>query len=146
MGLFQRLLKFGRHCDVAVFLDGLNDCGKCWHDKDRGFFYDKLNKAMKSDQVEKQGLALYSWIPMVRLAYILRKRREADKGGTPPAPFDPHATDFVLKVYRENMRVARILAANTAARYALSGSPARSITTTRRCTADFRTSLRPMSS
>lgn len=115
MLLFERLLRAGKRPAVAVFLDGLNDTFQMQMADDHPALTPTLQKIMESEQIGKRGTGLrdYQWIPLVKLAYVIRNAHSAQmsavtasQGGPPPAD---RAAEFVTRRYLENVDLARYL-------------------------------------
>jgi hypothetical protein len=73
--LFQMLLRRGDHCDVAVFLDGLNDSLTL---QDVPAFNDRMSEAMKKEQGLNPTAQTYFWVspdfPPLRLLQGIERR------------------------------------------------------------------------
>ena len=110
--LLSQLLKWRKHPDAVVFLDGLNDCGVLMYGKDMPVFSNNLATMWNAQQIPKEGLAQYEWIPMVRLAFTLRHGlidSAAAQPLTAPEPPIAETCGNVLQNYRGNMEEARSL-------------------------------------
>lgn len=77
LSLFQILLRRGERCDVAVFLDGLNDSFP-YSIKDMPEFTDRMRIAMEREQQRNPTAQTYYWVspdfPPVRLLRAIGKK------------------------------------------------------------------------
>jgi lysophospholipase L1-like esterase len=113
LALLRRLLRTGHKPDVVVFLDGLNDVNNwCTVGSDQPVFSGKLAEIYRYNQMGKDWLAQYGWIPMVRFAFLVRSHITP-----PPAPPADLLTEEqvaaraqeIVDTYQENVSDARRL-------------------------------------
>ncbi len=110
--LFRRLLEAGHVPGVAIFLDGLNDVITMAHRTDKTTFDPLIAKAVYEAQYGKpHDLQAWQWVPLVRLAYLIREKAHP----APPPPIDAPvdvgpASQFVLQHYRDNRATIQDLA------------------------------------
>jgi hypothetical protein len=112
--LFQMLLRRGDHCDVAVFLDGLND-SMTYSLQDVPAFTDRMRVAMTREQQRNPAAETYFWIspdfPPVRLLRGMGRRlaRVPDPANRTPE-FPPVDVTPDVNTYKFNLRAEIALA------------------------------------
>ncbi|MHB2017522.1 MAG: SGNH/GDSL hydrolase family protein [Candidatus Xenobia bacterium] len=111
VALFARLLKTGHRPDVAIFLDGLNDCFiPFWQPSpDVPMFTDRMSEWIQLAQFGRDWLTQYRWLPMVKLAFYLRARLDAARAKPQPTITGPSG-EQVLSIYAANVQMAKALA------------------------------------
>ncbi len=102
LALFETLLRRGDHCDVAVFLDGLNESGIYSH-HDTPAFTDRMAVAMAREQARNPSARSYFWLspdfPPLRLVGAIGGRLIR-----PPAPpADQSPTYDQVNTYQFNL-------------------------------------------
>jgi lysophospholipase L1-like esterase len=98
--LFANLLRHGQRCDLAVFLDGLNDnvtWGDVPHFADRMAFGFIKEEKSAADQSEKQVIVTPAFPPVRLLDRLLKRQAPAGSAATPPDynPADIYQFNFM---------------------------------------------------
>jgi len=109
LALFQTLIRRGEHCDVAIFLDGVNDANT-YSLQDAPAFSDRMMEAMQREQRGSERGKFYMWVspgfPPLLMLQGLHRRFAPQPAAGPKGPFyDP------VRKYQVNMTAEESLGA-----------------------------------